>query len=66
MFYHMKTNAIDNDTIKEETHRWYIKDKTITTQKEILLFIKLFTDSSIPSAGTGCGPAFFENYLPPS
>src|SRR4051794_13481406 len=36
MFYHMKANAINNDTIKEEMHRWYAKDKTITTQKEIL------------------------------
>jgi hypothetical protein len=40
MFYHMKANAINNDTIKEEMHRWYAKDKTITTQKEILELLK--------------------------
>jgi len=40
MFFHMKANAIDNDTIKEEMHRWYAKDKTVTTQKEITELIK--------------------------
>jgi hypothetical protein len=40
MFYHMKANAITNDTIKEEMHRWYAKDKTVTTQKEILELLK--------------------------
>jgi hypothetical protein len=40
MFYHMKANAINNETIKEEMHRWYTKDKTITTQKEILELLK--------------------------
>lgn len=40
MFYHMKANAIDNDTIKEEMHRWYAHDKTITTQTEILELLK--------------------------
>jgi hypothetical protein len=40
MFYHMKANAINNDTIKEEMHRWYAKDKTITTQKEIMELLK--------------------------
>jgi hypothetical protein len=40
MFYHMKANAINNDTIKEEMHRWYAHDKTITTQKEILELLK--------------------------
>src|SRR5690348_14474493 len=40
MFYHMKANAINNDTIKEEMHRWYTKDKTVTTQKEILELLK--------------------------
>jgi len=40
MFYHMKANAINNDSIKEEMHRWYAHDKTITTQKEILKLLK--------------------------
>lgn len=40
MFYHMKANAIDNATIKEEMHRWYAKDKMATTQKEILELLK--------------------------
>lgn len=40
MFYHMKANAINNNTIKEEMHRWYAHDKTITTQKEILELLK--------------------------
>jgi len=40
MFYHMKANAISNDTIKEEMHRWYAKDKTVTTQMEILNLLK--------------------------
>jgi len=40
MYYHMKANAINNDTIKEEMHRWYAKDKTITTQNEILELLK--------------------------
>jgi Thioredoxin len=40
MFYHLKANAIDNATIKEEMHRWYTQDKTITTQKEILELLK--------------------------
>jgi len=40
MFYHMRANAINNDTIKEEMHKWYAWDKTITTQKEILELLK--------------------------
>jgi hypothetical protein len=32
----MKANAIDNNSIKEEMHRWYAKDKTVTTQQEFL------------------------------
>jgi hypothetical protein len=40
MFYHLRANAINNDTIKEEMHRWYAHDKTITTQKEILELLK--------------------------
>ena len=40
MFYHMKANAISNDTIKEEMHKWYAKDKTVTAQKEILELLK--------------------------
>ncbi len=41
MIYHMKSNAIDTDAIKKEIHRWYAGDKTVTTQKEILLLNKL-------------------------
>jgi hypothetical protein len=40
MFYHMRANAIDNDTVKKEMHKWYADDKTITTQKEILKLLK--------------------------
>lgn len=40
MFYHMRANAIDTNSIKEEMHRWYANDKTITTQKEILELLK--------------------------
>jgi hypothetical protein len=40
MFYHMKANAIHDPGIKEEMHRWYAQDKTITTQKEILKLLK--------------------------
>jgi len=40
MFYHMRANAVPVDVIKEETHRWYAKDKTITIQKEILALLK--------------------------
>lgn len=40
MFHHMKANAVAAEVIKEETHRWYAHDKTITTQKEILALLK--------------------------
>ena len=40
MCYHMRADGIDNDTIKEEMHKWYAWDKTITTQKEILALLK--------------------------
>jgi len=40
MFYHLRANVINDDTIKEEMHKWYAYDKTITTQKEILELIK--------------------------
>ena len=40
IFYHMKANAINNDTIKEEMHKWYAKDKTVTAQKEISVLLK--------------------------
>ncbi|HRI22121.1 MAG TPA: thioredoxin family protein [Panacibacter sp.] len=36
MFYHMKANAMANDVIKEEMHKWYAKDKTISMQTELL------------------------------
>jgi hypothetical protein len=48
MFYHMKANAIENSIIKEEMHRWYAADKTITTQKEILeLFEKAMVNKRV-------------------
>lgn len=40
MFYHLRANAVPNDVIKEEMHKWYAKDKTVTTQKDILELIK--------------------------
>lgn len=40
MFYHMRANAVSAEVIKEETHKWYAKDKTISTQKEILALLK--------------------------
>ena len=35
MFYHLKANAMTNDAVKEEIHKWYAKDKTVTTQREL-------------------------------
>lgn len=35
-FYHMKANGVNNSIIKEELHHWYAKDKTITTQNELV------------------------------
>ncbi len=40
MFYHLRANAVENNTIKEEMHKWYAMDKTVTTQKEILELLK--------------------------
>ena len=40
MFYHLKANAVPNAVIKEEIHKWYAKDKTITTQLELLELLK--------------------------
>ncbi|HRH60623.1 MAG TPA: thioredoxin family protein, partial [Chitinophagaceae bacterium] len=40
IFYHLKANAVPNAVIKEEIHKWYAKDKTITTQLEILELLK--------------------------
>lgn len=40
LFYQMKANAIDNNSIKEEMHRWYAKDKTVTTQQEFLQLLQ--------------------------
>jgi len=40
LFYHMKANAMGNDAVKEEIHRWYAQDKTITTQLELLGLLK--------------------------
>ncbi|CAN5134221.1 thioredoxin family protein [soil metagenome] len=36
MFYHMKANAMNNDTIKEEIHKRYAADKTMAIQKDLL------------------------------
>ncbi|CAN5574566.1 thioredoxin family protein [soil metagenome] len=36
LYYHMKANAMNNDTIKEEIHKWYAKDKTVSIQKDLL------------------------------
>ena len=38
--YHMKANAMNNDVIKEEIHKWYAKDKTISIQKDLLALLK--------------------------
>ena len=40
LFYHMKANALNNDSIKEEIHKWYAKDKTISIQKDLLALLK--------------------------
>ena len=40
LFYQLKANAIDNNSIKEEMHRWYAKDKTVTTQQEFLQLLQ--------------------------
>ena len=39
LFYHMKANAMNNDTIKEEIHKWYAKDKTVSIQKDLLALL---------------------------
>ena len=39
LFYHMKANALNNDSIKEEIHKWYAKDKTVSTQKDLLALL---------------------------
>lgn len=40
MFYHLKANAMSNDAVKEEIHKWYAKDKTVTIQMELLDLLK--------------------------
>jgi hypothetical protein len=40
LFYHMKANALNNDSIKEEIHKWYAKDKTISIQKDLLALLQ--------------------------
>ena len=40
MFYHLKANAVSNDDVKEEIHKWYAKDKTITIQNDLLALMK--------------------------
>lgn len=39
LFYHMKANAMSNETIKEEIHKWYAKDKTVSIQKDLLALL---------------------------
>lgn len=39
LYYHMKANAMNNDTIKEEIHKWYAKDKTVSIQKDLLALL---------------------------
>ena len=36
LFYHLKAMALTDDAIKEEIHKWYAQDKTVTTQIELL------------------------------
>jgi Thioredoxin len=40
LYYHMKANAMNNDTIKEEIHKWYAKDKTVSIQKDLLALLQ--------------------------
>ena len=40
MFYHLKANAMSNDAVKEEIHKWYAKDKTISIQNDLLALLK--------------------------
>lgn len=40
MFYHLKANAMSNDAVKEEIHKWYAKDKTISIQNDLLDLLK--------------------------
>ena len=36
LFYHLKAMALTDDAIKEEIHKWYAQDKTVTIQIELL------------------------------
>jgi len=36
LFYHLKAKALTDDAIKEEIHKWYAQDKTVTIQIELL------------------------------
>lgn len=36
LFFHLKALALTDDTIKEEIHKWYAQDKTVTIQIELL------------------------------
>src|SRR6266496_1699119 len=36
LFYHLKARALTDDAIKEEIHKWYAQDKTVTIQIELL------------------------------
>ena len=40
LFYHMKANALNNDSIKEEIHKWYAKDKTVSIQRDLLALLQ--------------------------
>lgn len=39
LYYHMKANAMSNDVIKEEIHKWYAKDKTVSIQKDMVALL---------------------------
>ena len=39
MFYHLKANAMSNDAVKEEIHKWYAMDKTVSIQKDLLALL---------------------------
>ncbi len=40
LFNHLKANSASYDTIKEEIHRWYSKDKTQSVQAELTQLLK--------------------------
>ena len=36
LFYYLKAKGLTDDAIKEEIHKWYAQDKTVTVQTELL------------------------------